>query len=158
MAGQWTISGQEGNLTSHKLHSLVKLTSQTHSNLVRLNLFNTVNNEERGRGQRSVIWVKCSQPCLHHLQCAQYNVFLTATLFVQPLDHSFTPIPPPFIFPLINQCDRCLAPLEWGLMAGGRRFASYGGRDFVQGLAVPKVEAPEHPGHPPPLSDAVVNS
>ena len=82
MAGQWTISGQEGNLTSHKLHSLVKLTSQTHSNLVRLNLFNTVNNEERGRGQRSVIWVKCSQPCLHHLQCAQYNVFLTATLFV----------------------------------------------------------------------------
>ena len=82
MAGQWTISGQEGNLTSHKLHSLVKLTSQTHSNLVRLNLFNTVNNEERVCGQRSVIWVKCSQPCLHHLQCAQYNVFLTATLFV----------------------------------------------------------------------------
>ena len=82
MAGQWIISGQEANLTSHKLHSLVKLTSQTHSNLVRLNLFNTVNKEERGRGRQSVIWVKCSQPCLHHLQCAQYNVFLAATLFV----------------------------------------------------------------------------
>ena len=27
MAGQWTISGQEANLTSHKLHSLVKLTN-----------------------------------------------------------------------------------------------------------------------------------
>ena len=32
-----------------------------------------------------------------------------------------------------------------------------GGRNSVSGLAVPKVEAPEHPGHPPSLSDAVVN-
>ena len=30
-------------------------------------LFNTVNNKERGRGQRSVVWLKRGQPCLHHL-------------------------------------------------------------------------------------------
>ena len=29
---------------------------------------------------------------------------------------------PPFIFPLINQCDRCLVSLVWGLMAGTRGF------------------------------------
>ena len=34
---------------------------------MKLNLFNTVNNKERGRGQRSVVWLKRSQPCLHHL-------------------------------------------------------------------------------------------
>ena len=28
----------------------------------------------------------------------------------------------PFIFPLINQCDRCLVPLAWGLMVGRRGF------------------------------------
>ena len=33
---------------------------------------------------------------------------------------------PPFIFPLINQCDRCLVPLAWGFMAGGHGFASHG--------------------------------
>ena len=32
----------------------------------------------------------------------------------------FFPIPPPFILPLINQCDRCLVPLAWELMAGSR--------------------------------------
>ena len=30
------------------------------------------------------------------------------------------------------------------------------GRNSVWGMAVPKVESPGHPGHPPPLSDAVV--
>ena len=65
-------------------------------------------------------------------------------------------LPHPFIFPLINQCDRCLAPLAWGLMAGGCGFASDGGVTLFQGLAVAKVEAPGHPWHPPPLSDAVV--
>jgi len=34
---------------------------------------------------------------------------------------------PPFILPLTNQCDRCLVPLAWGLMAGGRGFSSHGG-------------------------------
>ena len=61
--------------------------------------------------------------------CAQYSVFLMALL----LDHSFTPIPPPFILPLINQCDRCLVPLAWGLMAGGQGFASYGGVTLSKG-------------------------
>ena len=65
-------------------------------------------------------------------------------------------LPSPLIFPLINQCDRCLAPLAWGLMAGGHGFASHGVITLFRGLAVRKVEAPEHPGHPPPLSDAVV--
>ena len=36
-------------------------------NEVIINLFYSVNNEERGRGQRSVAWLKRSQPCLHHL-------------------------------------------------------------------------------------------
>ena len=34
---------------------------------MKLNLSNTVNNSERGRSQRSVVWLKHSQPCLHHL-------------------------------------------------------------------------------------------
>ena len=37
--------------------------------LMRLNkyLFNRVNNKERERGQRSVVWFKRGQPCLHRL-------------------------------------------------------------------------------------------
>ena len=130
---------------------------------MKLNLFNTVNNEECRRGQ----WFGSSVDSLACTPlCAQYNVFLAATLFVQPQDHSFTPPPPPppqglqillisgvtvllllkfwsqfwrkirhiwsicepcppFIFPLINQCDGCLVPLAWGFMAGGRGFASH---------------------------------
>ena len=36
-------------------------------NYMRLNkyLFNRVNNKDRERGQRSVVWLKCGQPCLH---------------------------------------------------------------------------------------------
>ena len=135
-------------------------------------------------GQRSVIWLKLSQPCLHHphvlsttfswqplslfslwiilltwliltLFCCsvkQLSVFvvfgypwlLCKSLFlhnlgqqcwwdIQPLDHSFSPIPPPFILPLINQCDRYLVPLAWGLMAGGRGFSSHGGITLFRG-------------------------
>ena len=65
--------------------------------------------------------------------------FLGASLFVWPLDHSFhsfTPIPPPpFIFPLMNQCDRCLVPLAWELMAGRR--------GFTRGSPVPDVQLVE---------------
>ena len=40
----------------------------------------------------------------------------------------FYPHPfPPLTIPLFNQCDGCLVPLAWGLMAGGRGFASHGG-------------------------------
>ena len=38
----------------------------------------------------------------------------------------FYPHPSRFILPLLNQCDRCLVPLAWGLLAGGRGFASHG--------------------------------
>ena len=66
-----------------------------------------------------------SLPCITSMCSVQ--CFLPAILFVQPLDHSFTPILPPlFILPLLNQCDRCLVPLAWRLMAGGRGFASHG--------------------------------
>ena len=92
--------------------------------IMKLNLSNTVNNEERGHGQQSVVWFKCSWPC-----------FITSMYSVQsfPGGHSlclafgslFYPLfsPHPFILPPINQCDRCIVPLAWGLMAGGCRFA-----------------------------------
>ena len=38
----------------------------------------------------------------------------------------FYPHPSPLNSSTVNQCDRCLVPLAWGLMAGGRRFASHG--------------------------------
>ena len=65
--------------------------------------------------------------------CAQYSVFVAAILFVYPLDHSFTPIPPDLILLLLNQCDRCLVPFAWGLMAGGCGFASHGGVTLPRG-------------------------
>ena len=45
--------------------------------IMRLNkyLFNRVNNKERERGQRSVVWLKRGQPCLHHLHVLS-TVFL----------------------------------------------------------------------------------
>ena len=43
-------------------------------------------------------------------------------------------------------------------MAGGHRFASHGGATLSRGWLCQRVnEAPGHPGHPPPLSNAVVN-
>ena len=39
----------------------------------------------------------------------------------------------PFIFPLINQFDRCLLPISWGLMAGGRGFTSHRGLTLSRG-------------------------
>ena len=91
--------------------------------IMKLNLFNTVKNEERGRGQQSVIWLKCSWPC-----------FITSMYLVQrfPGEHSLCLAFGSFFYPhpsrasffqrnqapvtLINQCDRCLVPLAWGLM------------------------------------------
>ena len=64
--------------------------------------------------------------------------------------------PPPFIFLLINQCDRCLVPLVWGFVAEGHGFASHGGVTLSRGWLSPKIEALGHPRHPPPLSDTVV--
>ena len=45
----------------------------------------------------------------------------------------FYPHPSHLILPLINQCERCLVPLAWGLMAGGQGFASYGGITLSKG-------------------------
>ena len=91
--------------------------------IMKLNLFNTVKNEERGHGQQSVIWLKCSWPC-----------FITSMYLVQrfPGGHSLCLAFGSFFYPhpsrasffqrnqapvtLINQCDRCLVPLAWGLM------------------------------------------
>ena len=95
---------------------------------MKLNLFNKVNNELTISVLAQVQSALPASP-----PCAQYSIFLAATLFVWPLDYSFTPIPPPFIFPLINQFDRCLVPLEWGLMAGGCGSASHGGVTVSRG-------------------------
>ena len=46
----------------------------------------------------------------------------------------FYPHPSPLlILPLLIQCDRCLVPLVWGLMAGGCGFASHGGVTVSRG-------------------------
>ena len=65
--------------------------------------------------------------------CAQYSVFSDDHSLCLAFGSFFYPDLPPFIFPLINQCDRCLVPLAWGLMAGGCRFASYGGVTLTRG-------------------------
>ena len=99
------------------------------SSKIRLNkyLFNRVNNKKCGRAQRSVVWLKRGQPCLHHLHVLStvfsWQPFSSFSLWIILLLTSL----PPFILSLLNQCDRCLVPLAWGLMAGGRGFASHGG-------------------------------
>ena len=112
---------------------------------IELNIFNTVNNE--GRSQQSVVWLKHSQsqhfPRGHSLRLAFGLLFYA--------HHS-----PPFIFPLINQCDGCLVPLVWGFMAGGQGFATLERVTLSRGWLCPKIEALGHPRHPPPLSDTVV--
>ena len=70
--------------------------------------------------------------------CAQYSVSwgplssfgLWIILFIL-----LPPSLPPFIFPLMNQCDRCLVPLAWELMAGRR--------GFTRGQPVPGVQIVE---------------
>ena len=107
---------------------------------MRLNkyLFNTVNNKEGERGQRSVVWLKRGQPCLHHLHVLRtvfsWRPFSPFSLWIILLPPCLLTLPPPPpILPLLNQCDRCLAPLAWELMAGGRGFASHGGVTLSNG-------------------------
>ena len=76
-----------------------------------LNLLNTVNNEGMVSGQSfgsSVISLACitSMCSVQHFPgghslCLAFGSFLY-------------PHPPPFIFSLIIQCDKCLVPLAWG--------------------------------------------
>ena len=140
---------------------------------MKLNLFNTVNNEECRRGQRSVVWLKRGQPGLHHLYVLSttfswwplslfsFGIILLPhppppqgfANFIDEWSHCdfcftnfgvnfgvkygkfgvFANPAPPFIFPLINQCDRCLVPLAWGFMAGGHGFASHGDTTLSRG-------------------------
>ena len=89
--------------------------------------------------------------------CAWYSVswwpLSLFSLWISLLPH---PSPPPFIFPLINQCDRCLVPLAWGLMAGRRGFTSHAGACLCLGADFAKSGTPGHPGNPHPLNHAVV--
>ena len=125
-------------LTVVKLDVTVKLNKH---------LCNTVNNKERRRGQRSVVWLKRGQPCL-----------VTSMYSVQrfPGSHSlrlafgsfFCPHPTRFILPLplINQCDRCQVPLAWGLMAGERGFASHRGVTLSRGWLCQRLKPLDRPG------------
>ena len=93
---------------------------------MRLNkyLFHTVNHKEHERGQRSVVWLKRGQPCLRHLH-------VLSTVFSWRPVSSFSLwiiiLPPSRILPLLNQCDLCLVPLAWELMAvnPGGKFKSF---------------------------------
>ena len=101
---------------------------------MRLNrIFNTVNNKERGRGQRSVVGSSVgSLACITSMCSVQ--CFPGGHSLRSALGSFFYPHPsPPFILPLLNQCDGCLVPLAWGLMAGGRGFASHGGAALSRG-------------------------
>ena len=109
--------------------------------------FNTVKRSV-GISQRSVRWL-CST-LLASSPCACYSIsWRPLSSFSLWIILSPPSLPnPPLFFPLINHCDWCLVSLAWGLMARRRRFTSHE-------LALPKVEAPGYPGHPPPLSDAL---
>ena len=77
---------------------------------MRLNkyLFNRVNDKEGERGQRSMVWLKRGQPCLHHLHVLStvfswrpFSSFLKVTrqssTFFPPLSVCFSS-PPPLFF------------------------------------------------------------
>ena len=109
--------------------------------------FNTVKRSV-GVSQRSVQWLWSA--LLASSPCASYSIswrpLSSFSLWIILLPPSLPSSP--LFFPLINHCDWCLVPLTWGLMARRRRFTSHE-------LALPKVETPGYPGHPPPLSDAL---
>ena len=110
---------------SHKLNLITVL--------MRLNkyLFNRVNNKERERGQRSVVWLKRGQPCLHHLHVLStvfsWRPFSSFSLWIILLPPSL----PPLILPLLNQCDGCLVPLAWGPHGWRARVCQPWGRNSV---------------------------
>ena len=119
---------------------------------MKLNLFNIVNNEERRRGQWSVVWLKCGQPCLHHLHVLS-TTFSCCHSLCLPLGSLFYPHPSP---------PPPRGTGAWFHWCGGHGWRAWVCQPWrhnsVWGLAVPKVEAPGYPGHPPPLSDPVVNN
>ena len=96
-------------------------------------LFNTVNNKERG------------QPCLYHLHVLS-TVFSWWPFSSFIFGSFFYPHPSRFILPLLNQCGRCLVPLAWGLMAGGRGFASHGAVTLSGGCLCQRWKPLDIPG------------
>ena len=58
----------------------------------------------------------------------------------------FYPHPSRFSLPLLNQCDRCPVPLAWGLMAGGRGFASRGAVTLFRGWLCQRWKPLDIPG------------
>jgi len=109
-------------------------------------LFNRVNNKERERGQRSVVWLKRGQPYLHHLHVLStvfsWCPFSSFSLWIILLPPSL----PPLILPLLNQCEGCLVSLAWGLTAGGRGFASHGGATLSRGWPCQRCKPLDIPG------------
>ena len=78
---------------------------------------------------------KRSQPCLHHLHVSMCSVqrFLGCHSLCLASGSFFYPHPSPLFSSTVNQCDRYLVLLAWGLMAGGRGFASDGGITLSRG-------------------------
>ena len=58
----------------------------------------------------------------------------------------FYPHPSPLNSSTVNQCDGCLVPLAWGLMAGGRGFASHGGVTLSRGWLCQRWKPVDIPG------------
>ena len=86
----------------------------------------TINNRERGL--LLLVSSQCgasqSVALLASAPCAKYSNFTVATHFVY---HWIVPFLHPF--PPLDQCDRCLVLLLWGLLAGRRGFSTrQGGR------------------------------
>ena len=75
-------------------------------------------------GQRSLGCLKRGQPCLHQLH--ELSTAFSGGLSLHLAFGSFFPPPSAYIFPLINQCDKCLVPLLWGFMAGRNGLSAMG--------------------------------
>ena len=95
---------------------------------------NTVNNKERRRRSAVSAAAQAQSACnLHVLSTAFHGGHAVSSFSLWIILFPPYPHPPPpviFFFSLINQCERCLVPLAWGLMAGGRGFTSHGGVTF----------------------------
>ena len=56
------------------------------------------------------------------------------------------PLPSPsFTFSLLNQCEKCLVPLAWGLMAGRCKIISHGGVTLSRGWLCQKWKPLDNP-------------
>ena len=77
----------------------------------------------------------CSVQCFH----GSHSLHL-------PFGSFFYPHPSPPLINLLNQCDGCLVPLTWGLMAGGRGFASHRGVTLSRGWLCQRWKPLDIPG------------